>query len=120
MFIEFLKKKKDGAGRARPPKPKELPAPIGRDMVVKLQLDPDWVWSLRCITRPDPNNKNRVDIRVFNPNEAVVKNVKISDFNSLLEYPGLVLYEGWYDVKNADAYVKPVHGDAPGTATRAA
>ena len=39
----------DGAKLA---KPKDIPEPVGRKMVVGMKMDPDLVWSLKYVSRP--------------------------------------------------------------------
>ena len=36
---------------------KELPAPLGRDVVLRLKKDPYWVWSLKVVVRRNPGVK---------------------------------------------------------------
>lgn len=90
---------------AKLPKPKDLPERVGMYLVTQLNLDPDWVWSLKGVARPT-TEKHNFEIRVFDPKEAVISDLIIRDFNSLDNYPEMVLFEGaynkntgWIDIK---------------------
>jgi hypothetical protein len=87
------------------PKPKDLPNRVGIHLVTQLNMDPDWVWSLKAALRPTIE-KHHFDIRVFDPKEAVISDVIIANFDSLDTYPGMILFEGsfnretgWIDIK---------------------
>jgi hypothetical protein len=86
------------------PKPKDLPTQVGMYLVTQLKLDPDWVWSLKGVVRP--KEKQNFEIRIFDPKEAVISDVKIRDYNSLDDYLEMILFEGcfnkntgWVDIK---------------------
>lgn len=90
---------------AKLPKPKDLPERVGMYLVTQLNLDPDWVWSLKGVARPT-TEKHNFEIRVFDPKEVVISDLIIRDFNSLDNYPEMVLFEGaynkntgWIDIK---------------------
>ena len=87
------------------PKPKDLPSPVGRHLITQLNLDPDWVWSLKGVVRPTIE-KLISDIRIFDPKEAVIGDVVVKNFNSLDDFPEMILFEGsfnkttgWVDIK---------------------
>ena len=80
-------------------RPKDLPQAVGRYMVVDLEMDPDWVWTLKAATRRREENHNIKDIRIFSPTTANAAGMKIRNFNSLDALPDLVLYEGWFNTK---------------------
>ena len=87
------------------PKPKDLPDRVGIHLVTQLKLDPDWVWSLKVALRPTPD-RHIFDIRIFDPKEAVISDMVVRDFNSLDDYPEMVLFKGsfnretgWIDIK---------------------
>jgi len=90
---------------AVPPKQKieKLPGPrsieelVGRQMVVDLKKDPDWVWQLRSVVRRRSGGAHRFDFRVFNEAQVAAKKVKVKDYTSLDNYPELILYQGWFD-----------------------
>ncbi len=92
-------------GSSRLPKPKDLPDRVGMHLVTQLKLDPDWVWSLKGAVRHTAD-KQIVDIRIFDPKEAVMNDMNITDFSCLDHYPEMVLFEGsfnkntgWIDIK---------------------
>ena len=85
--------------------PKELPFPVGRDIVVQLNKDPDWVWSLKAVVRSNPGGKKVFDVRVFSDNAAAAKKVKVKDYTSLDEHPELILFEGWFDKASNETHI---------------
>ncbi|MGD9045584.1 MAG: hypothetical protein PVG06_17855 [Desulfobacterales bacterium] len=87
------------------PKPKDLPTQVGMHLVAQLKLDPDWVWSLKGVVQPTVE-KQILDIRIFDPKDAVISILKIRDYNSLDDFPEMILFEGsfnkstgWVDIK---------------------
>ena len=87
------------------PGPKDLPMPVGRDIVVQFKKEPDWVWSLRTVVRKNPTGKKVFDVRVFSERTAAEKNVKVRDYTSLDEHPELILFEGWFDEESAETHI---------------
>ena len=92
MFT-FWKKSKSGL-----PGPKELPNPVGRDIVTKLGGDPNKVWDLKSVSRPREGYRDTFDVRVFNKAQAASQKITVGDYDSLTEHPELILYEGWYNI----------------------
>ena len=87
------------------PKPKDLPTQVGMHLVTQLKMDPDWVWSLKGVVQPTIE-KQILDIRIFDPKEAVISDLKIRDYNSLNDFPEMILFEGsfnkstgWVDIR---------------------
>ena len=78
-------------------KPREIPQEIGRHLVVEQDLDPDWVWSLKCVRKPRENSKNAFDIRIFSSGTMAQHGVKVVDYDSLDSHMDLVIFAGWYD-----------------------
>lgn len=94
-----------GQRSSKLPKPKDLPERVGFYMVTQLKLDPDWVWSLKAAVRPT-TDKHIFDIRVFDPKEAVISDVAITDYDALDRCPEMILFDGsfnkssgWLDIK---------------------
>jgi len=89
------------------PKPKDLPNRVGIHLVTQLKLDPDWVWTLKGVVRPTTEKQN-FEIRIFDPQEAVISDVKVTNFNTLDDFPEMILFAGcfntntgWVDIKRA-------------------
>ena len=89
------------------PKPKDLPNRVGIHLVTHLKLDPDWVWTLKGVVRPTTEKQN-FEIRIFDPQEAVISDVKVTNFNTLDDFPEMILFAGcfntntgWVDIKRA-------------------
>ena len=47
--------------------------------------------------RPQRDNKNTFDIRIFDKDDAAAMKVQIIDYTSLDENPALIRYEGWIE-----------------------
>jgi hypothetical protein len=100
MNWKFWEKSSSGTEAPKVPKlprPKDVPPVVGQHMVVNLGLDPDWVWRLKGVIRPQAGSKSAFDIRIFDEGNAFARKVSVRDFNSLNEHPLLVIYEGWFD-----------------------
>jgi hypothetical protein len=102
MQWKFWKKDGTDAGDihsadAKMPGPRQLPQQIGGYLVIREKLDPDWVWSLRCVVRRYPERKAQFDFRVYNPVDARQNGIKIIGFKSLDDHPELILYQGFYN-----------------------
>ena len=78
-------------------KPKDLPQEVGRYLVVEQGLDPDWVWSLKCVRKPRENSKTAFDIRIYSSESMAQHGVRVRDYDYLDNHMGLVLFAGWYD-----------------------
>jgi hypothetical protein len=78
-------------------KPGDLPLEVGRHLVVDKGLDPDWVWSLKCVKKPKENSKSVFDIRIFSSTTTAQHDVKVRDYTSLDNHMDLVIFAGWYD-----------------------
>lgn len=81
-------------------RPRDLPAEVGRHLVVVEGLDPDWAWCLKCVLQPKENAENAFDIRIYEPGRAIRQGVTIKDYYSLDDHMELVLYAGLYDKGN--------------------
>ena len=106
FWDKWLKKSDQNSGgdpkAVKLPKPTELPPEVGRDLVVRLSKDPDWVWNLRAVMKPGSGAPGQIDIRVFSPAAASTKKILVKDYNSLDDHPELILFDGWYNKKNHD------------------
>ncbi|MDF1593785.1 MAG: hypothetical protein P1P89_19940 [Desulfobacterales bacterium] len=117
MHLKFWQKK-EGEASSRPgevklPGPKGMPEQVGRYLVVRLGQDPDWVWNLRSVSCPHLEKKEFFDVRIFDENHAIMKNVTVKNYNSLEGHPELILYEGWYNKKTMKAEVKTKEAPLP-------
>lgn len=102
MNLMFWRKKKASASGSeekikRRGKPRDLPQEVGRYLVVVQGLDPDWVWSLKCVRKVDENTDSIFNIRIFSPETVAQHNVVISNYDSLDHHMNLVLFAGWYE-----------------------
>jgi hypothetical protein len=110
MSWNFWKKKSAPSGPAKTkeeklPKPKDIPEPVGRFLVVDLGKDPDWVWQLKSVVRAQAE-KSRYDVRVFDESQTSSKGVRVQDYTTLDGHPELILFEGWYDKKSNRAHMQ--------------
>ena len=78
-------------------RPKELSDLVGIHMVTKLNLDPDWVWSLRAVERPHEDHLYVYDFRIFDPQVARSKQVEVANYATLDNYPEMVVFSGTID-----------------------
>lgn len=90
---------------AKLPKPKDIPEPVGRFLVVDLRKDPDWVWQLKSVLRAQAE-KSRYDVRVFDESQTSSKGVRVQDYTTFDERPEFILFEGWYDKKSNRAHMQ--------------
>ena len=109
MFWGFWKKgsapaKMLNAQRLR--KPQVLPQAVGRELIVQLGKNPEWVWSLKSLVRKSPRGKHRYNVRVFNQAQAAAMGISVVNYSSLDDHPELILFEGWYDRKSWKANIK--------------
>lgn len=101
--------KKQGTGAAALPGPKEIPELVGRYLVVEKKRDPDWVWKLKGVVRPNPSKgKKSFDIRVFDDAAVATAGVKVKDYTSFDDHPEMVLFEGWFDKDSLKVVVEEV------------
>lgn len=78
-------------------KPRDLPEPVGRKMVVDLKMDPDEVWALKYVGRPVTDRKKTSEFRIFNPARVNAAGVAVKNWTSLDDRTELILYTGIYD-----------------------
>lgn len=88
-----------GSGAVTPKlaKPKDLPEPVGRKMVVGMKMDPDVVWSLKYVSRPMEDRRGSSEFRIFDPETVHRKGIAAKNWTSLDDQPDLILYSGYYD-----------------------
>lgn len=87
-------------------KPRDLPQEVGRHLVVDKGLDPDWIWSLKCVRKPRENSKSTFDIRIFSSGTLANHNVKARDYTSLDNHMDLVIFAGWYEKKTQNVQLE--------------
>jgi len=97
MRWDFWNKNKQKTGVVRPQKPKDLTTELGRRLVVEKKYDPDWVWSLKMVTKIQEGEKAKFHYRVFDPLTLEGKNLKNIEYSSLDEHSDLVLFDGIYE-----------------------
>ena len=95
----------------RLPKPKPMTQAVGKELIVALHQDPDWVWKLKIAELRRENDKNLVDMRVFDPAQAAEKKLHILNYGSLDNLAEIILFEGVYDRKNYSAQMKEKQRD---------
>ena len=105
MLWKFWQKNKE-ASALKEEKPKDLPSRLGKYLVVDLQYDPDWVWSLKVTSRKRKNYHYVYEFRVFDPVSAKMNAREIRQFSSLDDYPEMIFFDGWYNKDNWEMDVK--------------
>lgn len=111
MTWKFWQKNTGGVKAPKLPKPKELPAGVGRYLVVDLKHDPDWVWTLKSVSLPKEGFKSAFLIRIYDDTTAMANGVLVKNYTSLDNHPGLVLFEGWYDKNTWAMEIKDYRAD---------
>jgi len=89
--------------------PREIPEPVGRYLVVQMHKNPDWVWNLKAVVRPQSEEDKIFDVRVFDGAQVAEKKVSIKNYTSFDEHPELVLYEGWFNKKTMQVEIKELN-----------
>lgn len=79
------------------PKPKELPELVGQFLIVESGYDPDWTWALKGALCPRPGSGSAFDIRIFDETIAAQNGVTVKNYDTLDEYPELIIFEGSFD-----------------------
>lgn len=79
------------------PRPEKIPDLVGKYLVSELKMNPELVPILMSVRRQSSKGKSIFDIRIYDEPETAIKKVTVTSYNSLDEYPDLILYEGWYD-----------------------
>ena len=102
MNWKFWKKTADQAGgngtkAPKSAKPKDLPEPVGRKLVVGMKLDPDTVWAWKYVSRPVEGRKNTSEFRIFDPNATRMAGLVARDWSSFDDHQELILYSGIFD-----------------------
>ena len=96
MSWKFWKKEaQETPKKGKLPGPKELPDAVGRKLVVEMDLDPDWAWSLKALIRPRETDKHIRDFRIFDPNKSLAAGISVKNFESLDAHPNQILFAGW-------------------------
>jgi hypothetical protein len=87
------------------PRPKDLPFSVGRHLVTELNCNPDWVWTLKSVSRPVEGVKGQYEVLVFNEEAAIAKGIAIHNYNDLNANSELILFEGRYEKDNPNVEV---------------
>lgn len=95
------------------PKPKDLPPVVGRELVVTMGKQPDWVWSLKAALRERGTEKNAFDFCVFDPSEATLRKIKVVDYNSLESHHELILFKGWFNKQTHEVHFDEMQEKKP-------
>jgi hypothetical protein len=95
-------RKNNNNSEAKLYKPQELPAKVGKHLIVILGQDPDWAWSLKAVLKEKKDKKGIFEVRVFDPESANKKEIKVLNYTSLDFHKELILFNGWYDKNSFD------------------
>jgi hypothetical protein len=104
MFQWLKRNEKDPAGQPRLPGPKNLPDDVGRTLVVDLKQEPNWVWTLKAVVKPE-QEKGRFLVRVYDERTVASKGLRVTDYNSFTQNPEMILFEGWFNKKSHEAHI---------------
>jgi hypothetical protein len=86
--------------------PKGIPDVVGRYLVVSLGKNPDWVWNLKAVMRPNGADKDTFEVRVFDPNRLAERGIKVADFTTFDQHPEMILYEGWFNKRTFESKIQ--------------
>ena len=109
MHWDFWKKRPAAGAQSNTEKlhrTQDIPQPVGRDLIVNMGKNADWVWNLKCVVRRKENEKTLYDIRVFDEAQAARAQVRVRDYTSLDDQPDLILFHGWLDKKSLTAIIE--------------
>jgi hypothetical protein len=81
------------------PGPKEIPEIVAKHLTDQMKMTPMYVQFLKAVMYPDSRSKDAFKIRIFDESETEVKKIRVQNYVTLDQYPGLILYEGWFDKK---------------------
>lgn len=93
-------------GETKRSRPRDLPEIIGRYLVVNMGMDPDQVWNLKAVMRPNQESSSRKDVRIYNPIATNNSGIAIRSYDSFEVYQEMILFEGWFDKKNNQLEIK--------------
>ncbi len=102
----FSRKKQSLTTIEKLPRPRDIPAQIGYYMMTKEKVDPYLVIRLMAVLRQKPNMKDIFDFRLYDWKQVLNKDISIRDYESFEKYPEYVLYEGSWNKKNNEVYLK--------------
>lgn len=108
IFWNFWKRKpaeKELLKAEKLTRPHHLPQAVGRE-ILRLGKDPVWVWHLKSVVCPNHKKKDRYNVRVFDETQTSAQGIDVENYNSLNQYPELILFEGWYDRRSWRANIK--------------
>jgi hypothetical protein len=88
---------KNDAQTKRLPGPKGIPDPVGRYLVTQENMSPNLVWTLMAVMIPRSDEKDVIDVRVYDSNKAAHNSVIVKNYHSLDDHPALVIFDGWYN-----------------------
>lgn len=106
MFGKLFGKKQAGASaeerREKLSRPMDILQPVGQSLVITYKLNPDWVWSLKTVTRSYTDAPHRVEFRAYDPQEVSTIGLAVKNFYTLDQHHDMILYSGWVDKKTKE------------------
>ena len=103
MGWNFWKKEAEGTPKkSKLPGPRELPDAVGRKLVVDMEMDPDWAWSLKALIRRRDGDRHVRDIRIFDPEKSFAAGIAVKNFDSLDAHPDHILFTGWHNTDTGE------------------
>jgi len=78
------------------PGPGGIPGLAQNFLITEGKMDSDLVRILKAVVKSRPGEKKAFNIRIFDDSEAGAKKIRVKDYDSLNEYPDLIIYEGWF------------------------
>jgi hypothetical protein len=106
-LVEFQSRRESKLG-----KPKELPQEVGLHLVVEQGLDPDWVWSLKCVRKRRSEKEDIFYVRIFRMDTVAQKGIQVTGYSSLDDHLDVILFAGWYEKNSRKVALEPIHREA--------
>ena len=73
---------------------------------MSLGENPDWVWNLKAVVRPNGADKDTFEVRVFDASQAADKAIRVRDYNTFEEHPEMIFYEGWFNKRTLETKIQ--------------
>jgi hypothetical protein len=102
----FWKRKETDQKEAKLSGPVNLAEPVKKSLASDPNIDPAILAFLKSVVKPGEKGPRVFDIRVFDPSEAEAQDIKVQDYNTLTENPGLIIAEGVLDEASKKAELK--------------
>jgi hypothetical protein len=95
----FLKRAIDNNKAKKLASPREIPEWMIKYLAEGNKINADIVPFLKIVVKAQDKEPNKVDVRIFDPNDAEARGMVIRDYSTLTDNPAMIIGEGWMDEK---------------------